>query len=163
MSSTCILAVGGTFDKRYNPLDGTLGFGASHIPELLQDARLNQPHRFEVVMQIDSLDMNDSHRQLLLERCKKAPENRLILVHGTDTMTDSAAVLAAENLDKTIILTGAMVPFALEHSDATFNLGFALGCAACLSPGVYIAMGGQVFRWDQVLKNRSAGRFEKLG
>ncbi len=154
------MAVGGTFDKRYNPLDGSLGFGDSHIPQLLIDARLNNSVRFEVVMQIDSLDMLDTHREQLLQRCKTATETKLLLVHGTDTMTNSAQVLAQANLDKVIVITGAMVPYALEQSDATFNLGFALGCLACLKNGVYIAMGGQVFSWDEVLKNKILGRFQ---
>jgi L-asparaginase len=154
------MAVGGTFDKRYNPLDGSLGFGDSHIPQLLADARLNQAVRFEVVMQIDSLDMQDAHREQLLRRCQTVAETRLLLVHGTDTMTDSARVLALGQLNKVVVLTGAMVPYALEQSDATFNLGFALGAMACLSNGVYIAMGGQVFSWDQVLKNKALGRFQ---
>jgi L-asparaginase len=160
MSNLCIMAVGGTFDKRYNPLDGSLGFGDSHIPQLLADARLNNSVRFEVVMQIDSLDMLDTHREQLLQRCRAATETKLLLVHGTDTMTDSAQVLAQANLPKVIVITGAMVPYALEQSDATFNLGFALGCLACLTNGVYIAMGGQVFSWDQVLKNKTLGRFQ---
>ncbi len=156
------MAVGGTFDKRYNPIEGTLGFGSSHIPQLLVDSRLNEPHRFEVVMQIDSLDMQDQHRAQLVQRCQAAPESRLVLVHGTDTMTESAAALAAAHLNKTIVITGAMVPYALEQSDATFNLGFALGCVGCLPAGVYIAMGGTVFSWDRVQKNRQAGMFEPL-
>jgi L-asparaginase len=160
MSNICIIAVGGTFDKRYNPLDGSLGFGDSHIPQLLSDARLNQTPRFEVAMQIDSLDMQDNHRQQLLKRCQAATETQLLLVHGTDTMTDSARILAQANLKKVIVITGSMVPYALEQSDATFNLGFALGCLACLKDGVYIAMGGQVFAWDQVLKNKILGRFQ---
>jgi L-asparaginase len=160
MSSICILAVGGTFDKRYNPLDGTLGFGDSHIPQLLKDARLNQSARFEVLMQIDSLDMQDSHRLQVLQQCQAISETHLLLVHGTDTMTNTAQVLGNANLDKVIVITGAMVPYALEQSDATFNLGFALGCLGCLAKGVYIAMGGQVFAWDQVEKNRTVGQFQ---
>jgi L-asparaginase len=154
------MAVGGTFDKRYNPIDGSLGFGDSHIPQLLVDARLNEAVRFEVVMQIDSLDMLDSHREQLLQSCQAAVETKLLLVHGTDTMTDSAQMLAQANLNKVIVITGAMVPYALEQSDATFNIGFALGCLACLGNGVYIAMGGHLFFWDQVQKNKALGRFQ---
>lgn len=155
-----ILAIGGTFDKRYNPLDGSLGFGRSHLPQILSDARLNQAPVFEEVLQIDSLDMVDSHRQIVLAACQRCPEPALVLIHGTDTMTNTAEVLLQAQLAKTIVLTGAMVPYALEQSDATFNLGFACAAAQCLPPGVYIAMGGQVFPTGHVQKNRQAGRFE---
>ncbi len=162
-----ILAAGGTFDKHYNPLDGSLGFGASHIPALLNDARLNQVCVFEEVMQIDSLDMNLGHRQQILARINVAAENALIVIHGTDTMVQTAQVLgqaydAGQLSQKTIVITGAMVPVAIIQSDAIFNLGFALAAAHTLPAGVFIAMGGQLFNWDKVKKNRSLGRFESI-
>ncbi len=157
-----IIAVGGTFDKRYNPLDGSLVFGQSHLPVMLSDARLNQAATLEVVMQIDSLDMQDHHRQQVLEACKRATETRLIIIHGTDTMVQTAQLLGAAQLNKTIVLTGAMVPYAIEHSDASFNLGFAMACVQLNDPGVYIAMGGECFAAEQVRKNRQLGRFEAL-
>jgi L-asparaginase len=162
-----ILAAGGTFDKHYNPIDGSLGFGESHIPALLQDARLTLAPVFEVVMQIDSLDMTQAHREQVLQRVLDASESRFVVIHGTDTMVQTAHVLGTaldqnehQNSSKTVVMTGAMVPYAIAHSDATFNLGFALAAAQTLKPGVYIAMGGQVFEWDKVQKNRAAGRFE---
>jgi L-asparaginase len=164
MKTIRIIAAGGTFDKRYNPLNGQLEFGSTHLAQIVQDARLNQTPTIEVAMQIDSLDMTDAHRATLLASCQQALEPALVLIHGTDTMTHTAQVLgqatAAGALQKTVVLTGAMVPYALENSDATFNLGFAMGAAQCLPQGVYIAMGGQVFAWDRVVKNREIGKFE---
>jgi L-asparaginase len=163
--SVRILAAGGTFDKHYNPLDGSLGFGASHIPALLKEARLNQACIFEEVMQIDSLDMAMAHRKQILARINEATENALVVIHGTDTLVQTAQVLGQEHQSgqlsqKTVVLTGAMVPVAIMQSDATFNLGFALAAAQVLPAGVYVAMGGQLFHWDQVQKNRPLGRFE---
>lgn len=160
MKTIRIIAAGGTFDKRYNPLNGQLEFGSTHLEQLIQDARLNQSPTLQVAMQIDSLDMTDTHRATLLGCCQSAPESAIVLIHGTDTMTNTALVLGQAELNKTIVLTGAMVPYALEHSDATYNLGFAMGAAQCLPAGVYIAMGGQVFAWDRVAKNREIGKFE---
>jgi L-asparaginase len=163
-----ILAAGGTFDKHYNPLDGSLGFGQSQIPALLQDARLNQAPLFDIVMQIDSLDMTQAHREQVLQRVLSAAESRIIVIHGTDTMVETAQVLGkalgqtTQQHNKTVVLTGAMVPYTIAHSDATFNLGFALAAAQTLGQGVYIAMGGQVFDWDKVKKNRALGRFEAI-
>ncbi len=159
-----ILAAGGTFDKHYNPLDGSLGFGQSHIPTILQDARLNQSVAFETVMQIDSLDMTLDHRQKLLARASACIEPGLVVIHGTDTMVDTAHVFGQSSSpalrNKVIVFTGAMVPYAIEHSDASFNLGFALCAVATIKAGVYIAMGGQLFAWNKVKKNRLLGVFE---
>ena len=160
--TTRILAAGGTFDKRYNPLTGALEFGHSHLAELLNIARFGSTVTLDIVMQIDSLDMQDAHRLQLLERCKSASESALVIVHGTDTMTITANVLAQAKLDKTIVITGAMVPYAIEQSDAQMNLGYALGCVSVLPSGVYIAMNGAAHRWDKVRKNRDLGRFEPI-
>ena len=157
---TRILAAGGTFDKQYNPLSGTLEFGQSHLPEILINARLHNHVTLEIVMQIDSLDMQDHHRALLSDRCKAAPENSIVIVHGTDTMTHTAQVLGQADLNKTIVITGAMVPYAVEKSDAQINLGIALGCASLLPIGVYIVMNGVAHQWDKVRKNRTLGIFE---
>ena len=157
---TRILAAGGTFDKHYNPLTGGLEFSQSHLPEILINARLASHIILEIVMQIDSLDMQDEHREQLRDRCKAAPEDCLVIVHGTDTMTNTAKVLGQAGLEKTIVITGAMVPYAIEKSDAQTNLGFALGCASLLAKGVYIAMNGVVHPWDRVRKNRGLGVFE---
>lgn len=155
-----MLAIGGTFDKRYDPVSGQLVFGESHLPALLEQARLNQAPAFETVLQIDSLDMDDAHRALVLAACRRAPESALVLVHGTDTLVETAACLQQGLAGRTVVLTGAMVPSDLAASDAFFNLGFALACAQTLPEGVWIAMGGQVWPAEAVRKNRTAGRFE---
>lgn len=158
-----ILATGGTFDKRYDPLAGTLGFGRSHLPEILRLARIEGTVAFEEAMQIDSLDMTDAHRAQVLAACAASPEPRIVIVHGTDTMVETAAVLGAAALPRTIVLTGAMLPFDVAGSDALFNLGFAAGCARTLPAGVYVAMNAQVFDWRAVRKNRELGVFEATG
>ncbi len=164
-----IIATGGTFDKHYDPLTGTLGFRDSVLPAALQRARMAQQgerreHRcvFEPLLALDSLDMRDEHRQHILQACQRAPEHQIVIVHGTDTMRDTAAVLGAAALQKTIVLTGAMVPYLIDDSDAFFNLGFACACAQLARSGVYIAMNGQLFDWDNVQKNRAQGCFEVL-
>jgi L-asparaginase len=155
-----IIATGGTFDKHYDPLTGQLGFGESIIPSALARARITAPVHFEPLLAIDSLDMQDLHRQQIGEACRRSAETQILIVHGTDTMRETAAVLAHAALAKTIVLTGAMVPYRIDGSDALFNLGFACAAASLCAPGVYIAMNGQVFPWDAVHKNRSAGVFE---
>ncbi len=158
-----VIAAGGTFDKHYDPIKGELVFAQSQLPTVLANARIADHSVVEVAMQIDSLFMTDEHRQTLLAACKASQEQHIIIVHGTDTMTDTAQVLGKANLsDKTIVLTGAMVPFSIEHSDASFNLGFATACARTLAPGVYVAMNATVFVWDNVRKNRQAGFFESI-
>jgi L-asparaginase len=155
-----ILATGGTFDKHYDEIAGTLGFGAGHLPEVIARSRFTMPVELEQLPFLDSLDMQDADRQRILASCAKAAEQRVVVIHGTDTMPETAAVLGAAQLPKTIILTGAMIPYEIADSDALFNFGFACGVAQTLAPGVYIAMNGQVFAWDKVQKNRSAGVFE---
>ncbi|NMM37614.1 MAG: asparaginase [Glaciimonas sp.] len=155
-----IIASGGTFDKHYDAIAGQLVFGASHLPAALLRSRMTQAHTLEVLPLLDSLDMQDADRQRLLASCRKAPEAAIVIIHGTDTMRESAAVLGAAALDKTVILTGAMIPYEIAGSDALFNLGFAIGVAQTLPAGVYVAMNGRVFDWDKVSKNRSAGVFE---
>ena len=160
-----LIACGGTFDKRYDPIAGTLGFEASHLPAIVERARLTIATTVETLMLIDSLDMQPVHREQVLAACRAAPERAIVIVHGTDTMPETAAVLgpAFASLDKTIVLTGAMVPYAISASDALFNLGFACACATTGPPGVSIAMNGRVHRWDAVRKNREAGVFERTG
>lgn len=155
-----IIATGGTFDKHYNPLNGVLGFADSHLPEVIARARLTVPVALEVVALLDSLDMRDADRQHVLAACQAAPERAIVIVHGTDTMRETAEVLGAAVSDKTIVFTGAMIPYEIAHSDALFNFGFACGVAQLLPPGVYVAMNGQVFSWDNVTKNRAAGVFQ---
>lgn len=154
-----IIATGGTFDKHYDELAGKLGFGASHLPEVLQRARLTLPVTLEAGKLMDSLDMTELDRQQILQSCRQAQERAIVIIHGTDTMRETAEVLGAAKLDKTIVFTGAMIPYEIANSDALFNLGFACGVAQLLAAGVYVAMNGQVFAWDNVQKNRSAGVF----
>ena len=157
-----LIATGGTFDKHYNELNGVLGFSESHMPEVIKRARLTIPVELQVLPLLDSLDMQDPDRQRVLEACQAANEKAIVIVHGTDTMPQTAAVLGAANLGKTIVLTGAMIPYEIANSDALFNLGFACGVAQTLPAGVYVAMNGQVFAWNNVTKNRAAGVFEPL-
>ena len=157
-----LIATGGTFDKHYNQLNGVLGFAESHLPEVIKRSRMTVPVALDVLPLLDSLDMGDLDRQRVLAACQAADENAIVIVHGTDTMRDTAAVLGEAELGKTIILTGAMIPYQIANSDALFNLGFACGVAQTLPAGVYVAMNGQVFPWDNVTKNRGAGVFETL-
>jgi L-asparaginase len=155
-----ILATGGTFDKHYDPLTGNLVFAASHLPQALQRARLGTDVLLEELPPLDSLDMQDADRERIRAACQASAQTQVVIVHGTDTMTHTAAVLAAAALKKTVVLTGAMVPYEFAGSDALFNLGFACGVARTLEHGVYIAMNGTVFAWDKVQKNRTVGVFE---
>jgi L-asparaginase len=155
-----ILATGGTFDKHYDEIAGKLTFANSHLPAVLQRARITLPHTLEQLPLLDSLEMEDADRQRVLAACRAAGEAAIVIIHGTDTMRETAEVLGAASLGKTIILTGAMIPYEIANSDALFNLGFACGVAQTLAPGVYVAMNGQVFGWDNVQKNRAAGVFQ---
>jgi L-asparaginase len=146
-----IIATGGTFDKHYNELNGVLGFSDSHLPAVIARCRMTAPVALEVLPLLDSLDMMDVDR-----------ERSIVIVHGTDTMKETAGVLGAVALGKTIVLTGAMIPYEIANSDALFNLGFATAASKTLPPGVYVAMNGQVFAWDNVTKNRAAGVFQPL-
>ena len=157
-----ILATGGTFDKHYDELTGTLGFAESHLPAVLARTRMTIAVALEVLPLLDSLDMHDADRARVLAACQRADEAAIVIVHGTDTMRETAAVLGAAGLAKTVVLTGAMIPYAIANSDALFNLGCATAAAQILPPGVYVAMNGQVFSWDNVTKNRAAGVFQAL-
>ncbi|MFZ1181323.1 MAG: asparaginase domain-containing protein [Herbaspirillum sp.] len=157
-----IIATGGTFDKHYDAITGRLGFAGSHLPEAIVRARLTIAATLEELPLLDSLDMQDIDRRRVLASCDRAEENAIVIIHGTDTMQDTARVLGAAQLAKTIVLTGAMIPYAIRGSDAQFNFGFACGVAQVLSHGVYVAMNGRVFAWDKVVKNRSAGIFESI-
>lgn len=157
-----LIATGGTFDKHYDEISGKLVFGTSHLADAVHCARLTLAVVLEELPLMDSLDMQDSDRQAILNSCILSAENAIVIVHGTDTMTDTAAVLGKAALQKTIVLTGAMIPYEIMDSDALFNLGFACGVVQALPPGVYIAMNGRCFDWDRVQKNRVAGIFESL-
>ncbi len=155
-----ILATGGTFDKHYDPIRGELTFAQTHLPALVAQARLAGEVYCETVMLIDSLEMDDGHRQSVLAACRAATEPAIVIVHGTDTMVETAAVVGRASLPKTIVLTGAMVPAEVQGSDALFNLGYAIACARALPPGTWVAMNGVAHRWDRVRKNRALGVFE---
>ncbi len=157
-----IIITGGTFDKQYDAVRGELTFRDTHLAEVVANARINLPVELEVNQLIDSLHMQDANRDAVLAACAKAPESRVIVTHGTDTMVQTASVLGAAKLDKTIVLTGAMVPYTILGSDAVFNLGAAVAAVQLLPAGVYIAMSGRVFPWDQVRKNREKGVFEAI-
>jgi L-asparaginase len=160
-----IFVTGGTFDKEYHELTGALAFNATHLPEMLRLGRSRVDVAVTTLMMIDSLDMTDADRALIVESCRKADEERVIVTHGTDTMVDTARALAAafpESAGRTIVLTGAMIPYAFGSSDGLFNLGSALSFAQVLPPGVYVAMNGRYFAWDQVRKNRDTGVFEAI-
>ena len=155
-----IIVTGGTFDKHYDAIKGELTFKESNLPAILAQARVTVPVAIEINQLIDSLHMTDAHRQSVLEACRKAPDTALVVVHGTDTMAQTASVVGQANLGKTIVFTGAMIPYAVQGSDALFNLGFALAMAQALPPGAYVAMNGRVFPWDNVQKDRGGGVFE---
>ncbi len=157
-----ILITGGTFDKEYDEIEGRLYFQDTHLPELLELGRCRLDVQLRTVMMLDSLDMTEEDRQLILQQCLRAPEEKIVITHGTDTMIDTARVLAGSVRGKTIVLTGAMIPIAFGSSDGLFNLGSALSFVQALPAGVYIAMNGRCFDWDNVRKNRQLGVFEAL-
>ncbi len=157
-----ILIVGGTFDKEYDEISGRLYFRDTHVSEMLKLGRCRLKTEIRTVMMIDSLEMTDSDRRLILQNCIQVPEKRIVITHGTDTMVDTAKVLAAGVHDKTVVLTGAMIPYAFGSSDGLFNLGSALSFAQVLPSGIYIAMNGRYFLWDKVRKNAETGAFEPL-
>ena len=158
-----ILVTGGTFDKSYDELEGRLRFQATHVPEMLILGRSRLRVEVETLMLVDSLEMTDEHRARVLAACRGAPEDRLIVTHGTDTLELTARTVGAAQLPKTIVLTGAMVPYTFGSSDGLFNLGSALAFAQTLPAGTWVAMNGRCFRWDDVRKNRASGVFEECG
>ncbi|MBP6515514.1 MAG: asparaginase [Chitinophagales bacterium] len=160
--SVKILVTGGTFDKEYDELNGKLFFKDSHLTELLKLGRCNLQVNVRTLMMIDSLEMNDSDRALILNTCEKSEESQIVITHGTDTMEITAKLLGEAKLDKTIVLTGAMIPYKFGSSDGLFNLGTALAFAQSLPAGVYVAMNGRYFKWNNVRKNKSNGTFEEL-
>ena len=158
-----VLVTGGTFDKEYDELTGRLFFKETHLHEMLRLGRCRVPVTVETVMMVDSLEMTDEDRMRIAEICRQTREDRIVITHGTDTMVETAAVLAHEKTAKTIILTGAMVPWAFGSSDGLFNLGSAISFAQTLpSAGVYVAMNGRCFTWDNVRKDRATGTFETV-
>lgn len=157
-----LLVTGGTFDKQYNEIDGTLAFGDTHVAQVLERGRCRLDLAVEVLMLMDSLDLTDAHRARIVQAARDCAESQVVITHGTDTMVETARALAAAGLPKTIVLTGAMVPYVFGSSDGLFNLGSALSFAQVLPHGVYVAMNGRYFPWDDVRKNRAQGHFESV-
>jgi L-asparaginase len=157
-----IFVTGGTFDKEYNELNGELFFKDTHIQEILKLGRCKVDVSVRTLMLVDSLEMTHTDRGIILESCRQAHENRIVITHGTDTMTTTAKMLAENIQNKTIVLTGAMIPYKFGSSDGLFNLGSALAFAQTLPNGVYIAMNGRYFNWNNCKKNRQTGFFEEV-
>ena len=160
--TTKILLTGGTIDKNYNEFNGEFNFIETHIPELLALGRSRADVSVQQLMMKDSLDMTTEDREAIVKACKQTKAESIILTHGTDTMVETAILLGKEKIDKTIILVGAMIPYVFKHSDATFNIGFALAAAQIKSKGVYIAMNGTLFDYDKVVKNRDIADFVSI-
>ena len=157
-----ILVTGGTFDKEYDEITGKLYFKETHMKEILKLGRSQANVRLKKLMLMDSLDMKGADREIILKNCKNAKEKQIVVTHGTDTMTRTARVIERGRLKKTIVLTGAMIPYKFGSSDGLFNLGGAIAYAQALPPGVYIAMNGRCFKWNKVKKNKSTGVFEEI-
>ena len=157
-----IFITGGTFDKEYNELNGELYFKDTHMSELLEKGRCKVPVEIRTLMMVDSLAMTEGDRTLIAHQCKSCDETQIVVTHGTDTMSETAKVLAEKIKDKTIVLTGAMIPIKFGSSDGLFNLGSALAFAQSLPAGVYVAMNGRYFKWDNVRKNKQTGIFEEV-
>ena len=157
-----LFITGGTFDKEYNELSGELFFKDTHIPEMLKLGRSRLDIDIRTLMMVDSLDIKKADLDNIVQNCLQAKEDRIIITHGTDTMVGTARYLAAKIKKKTVVLTGAMVPYKFGSSDGLFNLGSALAFVQTLSRGVYIAMNGRYFPWDNCRKNKNSGEFEEI-
>ena len=157
-----IFVTGGTFDKDYDEKNGKLYFKDTHMSEILNLGRSKVEVKIETLMMIDSLDMKDTDRRLIVDSCESTNEKNIIVTHGTDTMTETANKLGEKNLQKTIVLTGAMIPYKFGTSDGLFNIASALAYVQTLSNGVYVAMNGRVFSYDNVIKNKETGVFEEI-
>ena len=160
--SVRVFVTGGTFDKEYDELSGKLYFRNTHVDEMLRRGRCALDLDVQTLMLVDSLEMTDAQRDMIVRACAECEEDEIVITHGTDTMVETARAIADGVEGKTVVLTGAMVPYAFGSSDGLFNLGSALSFVQSLPPGVYIAMNGRSFPWDDVRKNREAGVFERL-
>jgi L-asparaginase len=158
--SVKIFITGGTFDKEYDEINGKLFFKDTHMREMLDLGRAKIDVKIRTLMMIDSLEMSKKDRNLIVENCRNSEEQQIIITHGTDTMAETGKIIAKSKLNKTIVLTGAMIPYKFGSSDGLFNLGSALGFVQSLPPGVYIAMNGRCFDYDKVGKNKKTGVFE---
>lgn len=158
--SVRIIITGGTFDKHYDAIKGVLTFKDTHLPEIISQVRITVPVEVEINQLIDSLEMQDENRKRILGSCERSAESRIVITHGTDTMVKTAQCIGRANLLKTIVLTGAMVPYTIAGSDALFNLGCAFSAVQLLPSGVYLAMNGRIFTWDNVMKDTGKGLFK---
>ena len=159
-----IFITGGTFDKSYDHINGKLFFEKTHLPEMIKRSKCNLDIQVKTILMKDSLDLSNEDVSKIVNTCKKETSNKIIITHGTDTMTNTAKLIAEQNLsNKTVILTGAMIPYAFgSSSDGFFNLGCALSFVQTLKPGVYITMQGEYFDWNKVKKNSKKGVFERI-
>ncbi len=157
-----ILITGGTIDKEYDPLRGELTFSKSHLSNMLNQVRCKVRFFLEEIMLKDSLEMRGQDREEILKRCANCSENNVVVTHGTDTMVETAQFLGKNLKSKTIVLVGAMIPYAFGASDALFNLGCAFSAVQTLPPEVYITMNGKILSWNNVRKNRESGEFEEI-
>lgn len=163
LANVRLLITGGTIDKSYSPVDGQLSFSRTHVLAMLKQARVALPEeQVQTLLLKDSLDLTAADREIICRAASEATETKLIVTHGTDTMVQTAQLLAAKHLAKTIVLVGAMVPYTFSNSDGLFNLGFAFGAAQLLPDGVYVAMNGRIFPWNAVRKNSAQGIFEAI-
>lgn len=156
-----IIATGGTFDKEHDPISESFVFNKTHIPKILKRARCLLPTKIETLMLIDSLNITARDQQKILKACQKSKEKNIVITHGTSNMEKTAIFLGEKIKDKTIVLTGAMVPYAFRNSDALFNMGASLALAQTLPAGVYVAMNGKIYPWDNVTKDAKKGLFKK--
>jgi L-asparaginase len=157
-----LLVTGGTFDKEYDMINGKLYFNDTNVGEILERGRNTTQVSTRTLMMVDSLEMTDEDRDLIVSQCQKCDEDKIIITHGTDTMCDTAMLIKHANINKTIVLTGAMIPYTFGSSDGLYNMGSAMAFVQTLPPGVYIAMNGRYFDADKVVKNRKTGYFEAL-
>lgn len=163
MDQIQVFVTGGTFDKEYNFITGELYFKDTHLSDMFLRGRCTLDIDIKTLMMVDSLEMTDADREIIVHNCKNCKSNKVIITHGTDTMVDTAAYIAKNKVEKTIVITGAMIPYAFGNSsDGFFNLGSALAFVQALPVGIYIVMNGRYFEWDAVKKNRTTGYFEKV-
>jgi L-asparaginase len=157
-----VFVTGGTFDKEYNELNGNLYFKETHLHEMLSLGRSKLDLSIDALMMKDSLDFVEADRALIASACNATTAQKILITHGTDTMTTTAMYLQKSCPNKTIVLTGAMIPYKFGSSDGLFNLGSALAFTQVLPAGVYIAMNGKYFEADKVRKNTEKGEFESI-
>lgn len=162
MSAIRILITGGTFDKEYDLLNGKLFFQNSHVEEMLTKGRCTLNYSSRTLMMIDSLDMTELDRKIICDHCKESSEDKIIITHGTDTMVETAHLIGKQNIAKTIIITGALIPYTFGSSDGMFNLGSSIAYVQSLPHGVYVVMNGIAFPWNKVTKNKKTGYFETI-